>query len=127
MIARDFKRHVISTLQVSRTMNEDPFKAEAYGTLLAAIFYKEMGVSKIMLEGNALQVVNMIKRFATDLCLGGLLIEDAQNILKSFTSWSTVHTNRSANMATHCLTKVALDLNEDMFCNIFLNVFGLQF
>lgn len=45
--------------------------------------------------------------------LGGLLIEDAQSILKSLTSWSIVHTNRNANMTAHRLIKVVdLDLDD---------------
>lgn len=96
MIVRNFQGHVISTLQALRLMNEDPFSAKAYGFLFATIFCKEMGLSKVMFEGDTMQVVTMVNKVATDLSLGGLLIEDAQSILKSFTSWPVVRTNRKA-------------------------------
>lgn len=73
-----------------------------------------MGLTNIILEGDALQVVNMMNNATIDWSLRGLLIEDARNVLSSFATWSIFHISRGADMAAHCLAKAALNLDEDI-------------
>lgn len=49
--------------------------------MVVAIFYKEMDSKQISLEGDALQMVNLLEKTKTDWSLEGLLIKDARRIL----------------------------------------------
>lgn len=54
-----------------------------------------MGIIELIMEGDALQVVNILKKSNTDWSLhGGLLITDVKNMLNSFARWSTQHIKR---------------------------------
>lgn len=105
----------MALLKLLDNLNDNSFTAEAYGLLAAAIFCKELNLTNIILEGDALQVVNMVNNAVTNWSLGGLLIEDARKVLNSFTTWLVIHTSRGTNMAAHFLAKDALNLNEDMY------------
>lgn len=51
-------------------------------------FTKEIGWQKVKFEGDALQVVQVIKQVDTDLCQ---LIDDARKLLNSFQQWGVFH------------------------------------
>ncbi|XP_042964668.1 uncharacterized protein LOC122298893 [Carya illinoinensis] len=83
--------------------------------VIARDFEVEMGLSLVILEGDAIQVVSMANKAKTDLSLGGLIIAVAKGVLTALRSWSVVHTNREANMAAHILARFGLDLEEDKY------------
>lgn len=74
-----------------------------------------MGIQKLIMEGDALQVVNNLSKNKTNWSQGGLLIEDAKILLNSFVSWPAHHTKREANKKAHNLDRDALKLHEDLY------------
>lgn len=53
VIVRDFEGQVIKTIGAPRTLIADSFIVEAYAMLVRVIFYKEMRIHNIILDGDA--------------------------------------------------------------------------
>ncbi|XP_040987669.1 uncharacterized protein LOC121235387 [Juglans microcarpa x Juglans regia] len=125
VIIRDHQGQVIGALRASRWLKGRPFDAEAHGLLLAALFCKEMGLMQVILKGDLKQVVDLLQKQVSNWSMGGLLIEDAQNLMNSCSQWSATHTYREANKVVHYLAKFALNLPEDVY-DIEECPFGIQ-
>lgn len=67
-----------------------------------------------MLEGDALQVVKVLRENLLDRSEGDLFIIDAKSLLNSFAEWSVQHTNKDSNGAAHLLAKNVLHINVDL-------------
>lgn len=83
--------------------------------MLGVTFCREIGIYRVMLEGDALQVVNLQRGPKPDQSCGGLLVADTRRIFNSFVDWSVSHVSRKFNIATHCLAKDALSCGEDLY------------
>lgn len=66
------------------------------------------------MQGDALQVIQLINYKATKWSEAGLVVQDAVSVLDSFASWSVGHINCDANSVAHILVKAALSLGEDL-------------
>lgn len=113
-IIRDETGAMIGTMCPSRSYN-NPLVAEAFGLLLAVQFYKDVGLKEFIIEGDSLQVVNLLQSMDTNWSQAGFLIQDAKTILQSFATWSVMHACRYANEVIHILAKNATSLVEDIF------------
>ncbi|XP_042962566.1 uncharacterized protein LOC122296834 [Carya illinoinensis] len=78
VLIRDHQGRVIGALHANRPLKGSSFDAEAYGVLLAAIFCRDLGLKSIYLEGDAKQVVDLLKNHKLNWSLGGCLIGDAR-------------------------------------------------
>lgn len=74
-------------------------------------FCKDFGMTKFILKCDTLQVVNNLAKKETDWSQGGLLIQDARNILNSFADWFMKHVNKKANHVGHTLAKDATSID----------------
>lgn len=83
--------------------------------MLAAIFCQNMGIKEVVMGGDTLQMVNNLSKTTNDWSQGGLMIEDAKNILNCFASWFANHIKRYANKVAHCLARNALKLHENLY------------
>ncbi|XP_040996027.1 uncharacterized protein LOC121242200 [Juglans microcarpa x Juglans regia] len=92
VLIRDHHGYFIGGLQAHRSLKGTRFDAEAYGMLLAAVFYKEVGITHLCLEGDSKKVVDLLKHYTKNWSLGGCLVEDAREILNSYACWSVAHT-----------------------------------
>ncbi|XWS56298.1 hypothetical protein CRYUN_Cryun09bG0073900 [Craigia yunnanensis] len=74
-----------------------------------------MGFTSILLEGDALRVINQINLSSPDLSEIGNLIDECRSLVRIFQSSSVSHVNRSANAVTHSLAKLALESKNDLY------------
>lgn len=75
-IIRDFEGQVLGTLLASRHYNSNPFTAKAIGLLAVVLFYKDVGFNNLILEGDALLVVDLLKANLIVWSEGSLIISD---------------------------------------------------
>jgi ribonuclease HI len=113
VILRDCNGEVLATLSAPKEYITAPDIAEATATLRAVYFCQELGFHQVILEGDALLVVQALNTGGTNWCRYGHLLDEAKGILNSFQSWSVQHVRRTNNEAAHCLAKKALSLCEE--------------
>ena len=79
------------------------------------MFAKDMGFTRIILEGDALMLITKILQAQPSLSVIGNLVAAAKDLMKQF-NWSKIqHVQREANEAAHCLAKNALSIEEDLY------------
>jgi ribonuclease HI len=108
VIVRDGEGEVVAALHSSQMGITDPATAEAYAAWKAVQFGRDLGLPKVILEGDALVIVQALQKEDPSWHKYGSLIETSRSLLRSFQSWSVRHTKREANMAAHLLAKEAL-------------------
>ena len=94
---------------------KDPEVAKAMAALCALKFSKDMGFNKIILEGDAMGIINKLKRDSFDLSKVGNLIEIARKESKNFGVCNLSHVKREANKVAHCLSLLAYFYTEPNF------------
>ncbi|XP_042956302.1 uncharacterized protein LOC122292147 [Carya illinoinensis] len=114
-IIRDPSGQVIGTLQATRSLRTDQFTAESYALLIASSFYKESGISTVIVEGESQKEINILRYEVTDWSQGDLIIEEAKDVLSSCLSWSANLAKKEANNAACILAKNALLMCEDVY------------
>lgn len=67
------------------------------------------------MEGDSLQVINLIHSRRAQWIQAGLFVQDGISMLNSLCSWSAKHTSRVTNEAAHYLARFSLNLIEDMY------------
>ena len=74
-----------------------------------------MGFTSIILEGDALSVINKIKSPFPSLSDIGNLIQDVKDLMKFFSECRIQHVRREANEAAHLLGKSACFVEEELY------------
>jgi ribonuclease HI len=112
IIVRDHEGAVIAAKCSTHTHVSDPVTAEIIAAWTAARFIVQQGYGNVILEGDALGVVQSLQ--SEDLCWApaGHLLEDIKSIL-SGTAWRVQHIGREGNAAADRLAKMALLLVEE--------------
>jgi hypothetical protein len=82
--------------------------AEAFGARLCAKFGLFLGLKSVVLEGDALEVVQAISRKSADAGYLDNIIGETLYILSYFDRWEVSHVRRTGNMAAHKVAKLAL-------------------
>lgn len=113
VVLRDHEAQVTGTLHAARYLNSNSFVAESMALLLAVQLCTDIGLHNLMLEGDALQVVRLLKDKNPDWSEGGLLIQDNFQMLNSMAGWSVHHVSRQNNHVAHLLAKDALLCDTD--------------
>lgn len=72
---------VVGSIQATKDVSNNPFTAEALVLFLAIQFCKESSITHVIIEGDALEVVNQLMKDAMDWSQGGFLIQDARELL----------------------------------------------
>ena len=75
-------------------------------------FAREIGVDRIMDEGDSSIVTKALSTKNPALALYGLLIEDTRVFEGNFLELSYSHTKREGNEVAHCLARLALTLSD---------------
>jgi ribonuclease HI len=114
VVIRDSNGEVVATVSSPRNHITAPDIAEAVAALRAVTFCREVGFSKVVLEGDALQVVHALKSSTRNWSSYGHLIEEARSHLKGMHKWRVNHVRRHLNGAAHRLAKEALTITEEM-------------
>ena len=92
-----------------------PFKAEdmeALAALKALSFAHELGFQNIVLEGDALNLIQALKAQEQNLLPWGLLVEDVKEYGKKFRRVLYSHVKRNGNSVAHNLAKYALRISD---------------
>jgi hypothetical protein len=100
---------------ISETMGSspDPVTAEALAARRAVEVSHMLGLRKIILEGEALQIVQALRLTDGGRCSYGLLIEDMQQLLWRFSEFLVQFIRRETNDAAHKLARLALSMGEN--------------
>lgn len=86
----------------------DPAVAEALAVLSAVVFSRDLGLQKVMLKGNAFQIVLALKIGERSWSRHGQSVEDARVILNNLQGWKVNHVKKEANFAALRLVKAIL-------------------
>ena len=89
----------------------DPTSAEAMGATMAALFYKELGMERIQLEGDAKLVIDAVNSRRQDDSSKGHLLADILLALSSVLQWEMIHVRREGNTVAHGLANYAMQEN----------------
>lgn len=108
-IVCDVNGMVMGSLCCSRAFHPDPFTIKDIALVTIFKFCKDVGLSHIVVEGDALRVVKLLRDNIEDWSQGDVLVAGAKAILNSFANWSTTHVRRNANQTTHLLAKEAVN------------------
>lgn len=66
IIIRDPKGQVIETLRDAKTLKAKAFLVETYLVMVASKLWQDLGSQYILLEGNALHMVNALRKDESD-------------------------------------------------------------
>ncbi|KAF5465218.1 hypothetical protein F2P56_015245 [Juglans regia] len=75
----------------------------------------KLGFQRIILEGDALNVVDGIKNGAQGWDNSSMLISDARSLLNQLQQWTIAHIQRRFNSVAHTLARSALSIADSMF------------
>ncbi|KAK2635434.1 hypothetical protein Ddye_030226 [Dipteronia dyeriana] len=115
-IIRDHEGMVLASCAQVIQLNYSPVLAEAIAILKGLRFAVESGIWPCMIESDAQVVVSMINSDLLPLDEIGLVINDIVDLLRSLPQFKVCFISRKANMAVHCLAKLGLSLESDLFC-----------
>ncbi|XP_040988990.1 uncharacterized protein LOC121236613 [Juglans microcarpa x Juglans regia] len=107
IVIRDFEGRVVASRSMQRYIFTDSYTAKSQGALQAIIFARDIGLRRIILEGDALQVIHSIKLNTSQFHLSRVLLWDVKFVLSHFDNWIVVHVRRNVNMAAQVLAKYA--------------------
>lgn len=86
-------------------------------------FGKDLGFQNIILEGDTLDIVQILQKEYQSWSRYGNLIEDLKTLLNSLMSWHVHHVKREANTTAHCLANVTLEqASEQIWIEEYLTV-----
>lgn len=84
---------------------------QTVAALRAVLFCGELGFLWVILEGDALQVVQVLRKEGKNYSRYGHIIEEALEALNWLQAWNVNHVRRQLNGAAHGLAKEALSLS----------------
>jgi ribonuclease HI len=108
IILRDHEGKVRAAWSFSRPGLLDPTAIEASALFHGLKHCKELGISKLVVEGDSKVIISAVQNRDASSSRFGYLIDDIVMILDSSPYWQIVHVRRESNRATHGLAKVAL-------------------
>ncbi|KAL6123067.1 hypothetical protein ACLB2K_075590 [Fragaria x ananassa] len=109
-------KSLVGALSVPLNLPLSPIATEALALWHGLKFCKELNVERLMIKGDALNVLNGLKVHSGDLSeIGGIL--DAIRLLMSEFDWiSWKHVKKRRNSIAHSLARSALSLSQTWFC-----------
>lgn len=104
---------VLACLSASRPFYSLPAAtaAECRAFLRAMEFFLELGFSHIQFEGDALLIIQAIKKRSECLAWYGDLVKEAKFNFQRHPEWGLSFTQREGNHAAHALAKHGLSLS----------------
>jgi ribonuclease HI len=107
LIVRDFRDSCLAAQSLSLEAHTKAATAEALAAVHAIMFCKELGLSNIILEGDALQVITAIGEEGPCFNSFGHLIECIHHEQCELERVRFIHVRREANNAAHLLAQLA--------------------
>ena len=87
-----------------------PIEIEALAAYKAIVFAKELGLSKVVLEGDSSIVMSVLNSSNPGLAPFGLLVQDTLNLAIGFSKLSYSHTKREGNSVAYNLAQLAVNI-----------------
>ncbi|XP_060964982.1 uncharacterized protein LOC133033953 [Cannabis sativa] len=106
-VARDHHGKLIEAISESRWGCVSAEIAEVIGIKEALSWIKRKGWGRVVIESDALVVVQAINSSVHMPSQFGLLVEDCRTIVASLNNVLISYVNRSANRAAHCVARVS--------------------
>jgi hypothetical protein len=111
---RDYRGKLLVAYCATREFITDPATAEALTAWQAAQLSHRLGLQNIVLEGDALEVVNVLRTEETWLGRYGHILQDAKHMLSQCREWQVNHVHRQGNAVAHGLAKLALNIQQEV-------------
>ena len=87
-----------------------PIEIEALAAYKAIVFAKELGLSKVVLEGDSSIVMSALNSSNPGLPPFGLLVQDTLNVAIGFSKLSYSHTKREGNSVAYNLAQLVVNI-----------------
>jgi ribonuclease HI len=107
-VLRDAAGRVLAAMCCSIPFINEPSTAEAIALWKAVSFCVELGIPRLHMEGDSLEVVQALQQPESCWSRYGQLIDDTRSRLDSTQEWCISHTRREANEAAHQMAKAAI-------------------
>ena len=111
MVARNIDGMVVGAVQSNVNGIKDPTLIETLVAVRALYFAKDRGFTKLVLEGDALGVINKVNDNTFDLSMIGNFVSEVKLIRRHFLVCSVNHVFRKANKVAHILARDALSFD----------------
>lgn len=105
MVYRDHEGCVIAALSQKISMTQSVELAEALAARRAVTFDMELSLSRVIIEGDCLRVVQALKSLGRCNTLFGHVIEEARSLGESFQQYQFQHVQRDGNRLAHVLAR----------------------
>uniref|UniRef100_A0A5B7A5C8 Reverse transcriptase zinc-binding domain-containing protein n=1 Tax=Davidia involucrata TaxID=16924 RepID=A0A5B7A5C8_DAVIN len=102
-VIRDWKGEVIGGFAKPLIQCVSADHAKAMAILHGILFARDIGIQKLVVEGDCLGVISAIRCASKDLSDLGHILDDIKDCLACFCSWEVAHVRRSANGVAHAL------------------------
>ncbi|XVF59274.1 hypothetical protein PTKIN_Ptkin07bG0262500 [Pterospermum kingtungense] len=112
VIIRDYQGLVIGASSNSIAEAADAEMAEAHAVVTALELRRDLGFSRIIVEGDAMGIISKLNSNIRDFSPTGNLIEEAKRLMTGFQSCLAQHVGRHSNKATHQLAQTGLVTRE---------------
>lgn len=113
IIIKDDRGDVLARLSSSLPFLSHPIVKECQTLLRALNFFLELGMQQVEFEGDALAVIEAIKKESECLAWYGDLIEEAKQYFKGRSLWSLKFSFREGIRSSHVLAKFGLTLTDE--------------
>lgn len=108
MVYRDHEGCVIAALSQKISMTQSVELAEALAARRAVTFDMELSLSRVIIEGDFLRVVQALKSLGRCNTLFGRVIEESRNLGESFQQCKFQHVQRDGNRLAYVLARKAV-------------------
>ena len=85
---------------------------EALAAAKAVSFAAELGITKAVLEGDSLTIMNALSSDHLSLATFGLILNDVKFSVENFDQLHYSHVKRECNTLAHCLARHAFDISD---------------
>ena len=110
IVVQNHSGDVLVTKCMTKAFVTDPKIAEAIATWTAVELVHQLGIPQVILEGDALVVVQVMQQEESSWERFGHLLEDAKLFLGSYRSWSVIHVKWTMDEVAHWMAKLGLEL-----------------
>lgn len=110
---RDHEGKAIAMLCETMAYITDPATAEGLAARRGIELNIQLGIRKLVLEGDSQQIVQALQSGGGERRPYGLIIDDMKLLLRSFQEYKVNYVQCEANEVAHKLAKLALSVGED--------------
>ncbi|KAB2605937.1 S ribonuclease [Pyrus ussuriensis x Pyrus communis] len=112
VVVRDEKGDFVAATALQFRGISSAILAEIMAARAAVLFARNMGVSQMVVQEDAMMVINALQNDKVALCNGmfGNVLLDARQMLQSFQNWKATFGRRETNKVAHRLARLGLTL-----------------